>query len=285
MTHTTSLAGNLEFGIGRRMDAGMASARTSHRAFVGASAALFVTSATLTIAWCQSMSAMGSMPMPGGWTMSMMWMRMPGQTWTGAAAAFVGMWVVMMVAMMLPSLVPMLWRYRQAVVSTTGTRLGSLTALVGLGYFFVWSLVGLALFPLGVAMAAFEMELPALSRAVPIVAAVIVLIAGALQFTSWKAHHLACCREAPGRSCTLSADAGTAWRQGVRFGLHCGLSCANLTALLIAAGVMDLHAMTVVTAAITAERLAPTSEPIARAIGAITVGTGLLLMARAAGLG
>jgi predicted metal-binding membrane protein len=32
-----------------------------------------------------------------------------------AAASFLGMWVVMMVAMMLPSLVPMLWRYRQAV--------------------------------------------------------------------------------------------------------------------------------------------------------------------------
>jgi hypothetical protein len=30
------------------------------------------------------MSAMGEMPMPGGWTMSMAWMRMPGQTWPGA---------------------------------------------------------------------------------------------------------------------------------------------------------------------------------------------------------
>jgi predicted metal-binding membrane protein len=36
----------------------------------------------------------------------------PGQTWPGAAASFLGMWVVMMVAMMLPSLVPMLRRYR-----------------------------------------------------------------------------------------------------------------------------------------------------------------------------
>jgi predicted metal-binding membrane protein len=34
----------------------------------------------------------------------MAWMRMPGQTWPGAAASFLGMWVVMMVAMMLPSL-------------------------------------------------------------------------------------------------------------------------------------------------------------------------------------
>ncbi len=88
------------------------------------SALLFAASAAITIVCCQAMSAMEEMPMPGGWTMSMAWMRMPGQTWPGAAASFLGMWVVMMMAMMLPSLVPMLWRYRQAVGSTGETRLG-----------------------------------------------------------------------------------------------------------------------------------------------------------------
>jgi predicted metal-binding membrane protein len=43
------------------------------------------------------------MPMPDGWTMSMAWMRMSGLTWASTAASFLGMWVVMMVAMMLPS--------------------------------------------------------------------------------------------------------------------------------------------------------------------------------------
>jgi hypothetical protein len=43
--------------------------------------------------------------------------------------------------------------------------------------------------------------------------------------------------------------------------------------------------MIVVTAAITAERLAPTAERGTRAIGAIVVGAGLFLIARAAGLG
>jgi hypothetical protein len=43
--------------------------------------------------------------------------------------------VVMMIAMMLPSLVPILWRYRQAVGRTGDTRLGRLTALVGVGPF------------------------------------------------------------------------------------------------------------------------------------------------------
>lgn len=112
----------------------MGSERASQRAFVGVSALLFAASAAVTIVWGASMSAMGGMPMPGGWTMSMVWMRMPGQTWPGAAASFLGMWVVMMVAMMLPSLVPMLWRYRQAVDGTGETHLGRLTALVGVGW-------------------------------------------------------------------------------------------------------------------------------------------------------
>ena len=111
----------------------MVSERASRRTFFGLSALLFAASAVVTSVWSASMSAMGEMSMPGGWTMSMAWTRMPGQTWSGAAVSFLGMWVVMMVAMMLPSLVPMLWRYRQAVGSTGAGRLGRLTVLVGAG--------------------------------------------------------------------------------------------------------------------------------------------------------
>src|SRR6185295_8442546 len=92
----------------------MTSDRASQHAFWGVSALFFAASTAGTIAWCAPMSE-GGMPMPGGWTMSMAWMKMPGQTWTGAVASFLGMWVLMMVAMMLPSLAPMLLRYRQAV--------------------------------------------------------------------------------------------------------------------------------------------------------------------------
>ena len=258
--------------------------RASERAFFGVSALLFAASTVATIVWCASMSAMGEMPMPGGWTMSMAWMSMPGQTWPGAAASFLGMWVAMMVAMMLPSLVPMLWRYRKAVGRTGETRLGRLTALVGVGYFFVWSVFGMAVFALGSALAALEMRLPGLARAVPFAVGVVVLIAGALQFTACKARHLACCREAPARGCTLPADAGTAWRHGLSLGLHCSYCCAGLTAILLGVGVMDLRAMAVVTAAITVERLAPAGERVVQAIGAVVVGAGLLLIARAAGL-
>jgi predicted metal-binding membrane protein len=268
-------------GISRRM----VSHQASRQAFLGVSALIFAASAAVTIVWCTSMSAMGERRMPGGWTMSMVWMRMPGQTWHFAAASFLGMWTVMMVAMMLPSLAPMLWRYRQAVARTGETRLGLLTALAGVGYFFVWAVFGIAAFPAGVALAAVEMQVPALARAVPIAVGVVVLIAGSLQFTAWKAHHLASYREAPERGHPLPADAVTALRHGLRLGLHCGQCSAGLTVILLGLGFMDLRVMAVVGAAITVERLAPDGERVARAIGVVVVGAGLFLIVRAAGLG
>ena len=263
----------------------MMSDRVSENGFFGVSVLLFAASAAITIAWCTSMSAMSDMPMPGGWTMSMAWMLMPGQTWPGAAASFLGMWVVMMVAMMLPCLLPMLRRYREAVDGTGEARLGRLTAVVGVGYFFVWTVFGMAAFPLGVALAAAEMQQPALARAVPIAVGAVVLFAGVLQLTAWKARHLACCREKPGRGRALPADVGTAWRHGVRLGVHCSQCCFGLMAILLVIGVMDLRAMAVVGAAITAERIAPAGARVARALGAVAVGTGVSLIAHAAGLG
>jgi predicted metal-binding membrane protein len=261
----------------------MACERTPPHAFVVVSALLFVASVVLTIFWSASMSAMGDLPMPGGWTMAMTWMRMPGQTWPGAAASFLGMWVVMMVAMMLPSLVPRLWRYREAVAATGETRLDRLTALAGGGYFFVWTVIGIAVFPLGVALAAIEMQQPALARAVPIACGVAVMIAGSFQLTAWKARQLACCRAASALE-SLPVDSRTAWRYGVRLGLDCGRCCGNLMAILLVAGVMDLRSMATVAVAITIERLSPGGDRVARVIGAVAVATGLLLIGGAASL-
>ncbi|MGB9428857.1 MAG: DUF2182 domain-containing protein [Gammaproteobacteria bacterium] len=187
--------------------------------------------------------------------------------------------------MMLPSLVPMLWRYRQAVGGASETRLDWLTALAGVGYFCVWTAFGIAAFLLGAALTSVEMQWPVLARVVPMAAGVVILVAGALQFSAWKARHLACCRQAPGRGRILPADAGSAWQHGLRLGLHCSRCCAGLMTTFLVIGVMDLRAMAVVTAAITIERLAPAGERVARAIGAVAVGVGLFLVARATGLG
>jgi predicted metal-binding membrane protein len=253
-------------------------------AFFGVMASIFVASAAVTIVWCGSMSEMGGMTMPGGWTMSMTWMRMPGQTWPGAAASFLGMWIVMMIAMMLPSLTPMLLRYREAVVRTDGTRLGRLTAIVGFGYFFVWALLGIIIYPLGIALAEIEMRYLPVSYAVPFAAGVAILIAGVFQFTPWKGRYLARCREIPGRgrigasTSALPGDAATAWRHGLRLGLHCSYACAGPMLILLVLGVMDLHVMAIVTAAITLERFASSGQAVARAIGVVTVAAGLFLM-------
>ena len=88
MTDLTSLVTNVGPVIPSIVGARKVSGRNPDGAFFGVSALLFAASAALTIAWCESTSAMGGMPMPGGWTMSMAWMRMPGQTWLGAAASF-----------------------------------------------------------------------------------------------------------------------------------------------------------------------------------------------------
>jgi predicted metal-binding membrane protein len=246
-----------------------------------AAALLFVASAALTIVLCTSMSAMGGMPMPGGWTMSMTWMRMPGQSWPGAATMFLGMWLVMMVAMMLPSLVPLLWRYREAVTTTDETRLGWLTTLVGVGYFFVWTVIGAVVFLLGAVLAAIEMQQPAVARAVPIASGIVVLIAGLLQFTRWKLRHLGCCTARPVRDGTLPDNSAAASRYGVRLGLHCAQCCSGLIAILIVLGVMNLLAMAVVAIAITVERLLPAGKRVAQIIGGLTIGMGLLLIAQA----
>ena len=252
----------------------------SQRAFVGTCAALFAASAALTIAWCGSMAAMHDMPMPGGWSMSMMWMRMPGQTWPGVATAFLGMWLVMMVAMMLPALTPMLWRYLRTNTAMSHAHRGGLTALVGAAYFFVWTLFGAIAFLIGAILTSLEMQLPLLARAVPGAIGAIVLICGVLQFSPWKAHHLACCRGMPDCCKALRADVRTAWRHGLRLGLHCVHCCFGLTTLLLVVGVMDLRAMALVTAAISAERLAPGGVRAAQVIGAVLVAAGFFLIAR-----
>jgi predicted metal-binding membrane protein len=266
---------------GRACSRRMVSERASERLFVGASALVFAASAAATILRCASMASLGTRRMPGGWTMSMAWQRMPGQTWPGAAASFLGMWTVMMVAMMLPSLVPALWRYRRSIGTPDEPRLGVLTALAGAGYFFVWTAVGMAAFPLGTWFASLATQLPAVARAVPTAAGVAVVAAGAFQCSAWKARHLACWHEPPRPGRSLPRDAGSAWRHGLRLGIECVACSAGMTAILFATGLMNLRVMFVVTVTITLERLVPGAERAAQIIGAIVAGTGLVLIVRA----
>jgi predicted metal-binding membrane protein len=227
----------------------------------------------------------GGMAMSGGRIMSTPWIKMPGQTWLGAAGSFVGMWVVMMAAMMLPSLVPALSSYRHAIREPSVPRLDGLTALAGAGYFLVWAAFGAAVYPIGVLLAAAEMRWPSLTRAAPLATGVVLLLAGCFQLTAWKASQLRRCRNAPARGRSPPPpDARRAWRHGLHLGVHCGLCCSGFMLILLATGVMDLGAMAVVAAAITVERLAPRPERAARAAGVVAIGAGALVLARALGV-
>jgi len=181
----------------------------------------------------------------------------------------------------------MLWRYRKSVVRSRGIagmtarQLDGLTAVVSAGYFFVWAALGMAAFPLGISLAEIEMRNPAVASAVPLAVGVIVLIAGLLQFTAWKARQLECCREARACGITPPINVATAWKHGLRLGLQCSACCGSLMVVLMVVGVMDLRAMAIVTAAITLERLAPSSQRVTRLIGIAVVSAGLWIVVRA----
>jgi len=219
------------------------------------------------------------MTMPGGWTMSMAWMRMPGQTWINATAAFMGMWLVMMVAMMLPSLMPMLLSYRRALRTHDQARQALLSALVAAGYFLVWATLGSVAYPLGVGLAAAEMSWPTCARCVPVATGIVLVLAGCVQLTAWKARQLACCR-GPSIAPGAPPDARKAWQHGIRLGIHCASCCSGLMMALLALGVMDLRIMIAIAFGITVERFAPMPARVARLTGACLIAAGLLVIAR-----
>ncbi len=242
-------------------------------------ALLFCASTTLAIVICASMSSKGGMPMPGGWTMSMAWARMCGQTWSGAAAAFAGMWTAMTAAMMLPALLPVLWRWHVVWAGAAPLRF---VVLMGAGYFAVWIAVGMAVYPLGAGVAALLVQLAPLARAAPLASGLIVVLAGGFQLSAMKARYLACCRAMPRcREATPFACFAPLCR-GMRHGVHCCGCCAGLTAMLLAVGIMNGWAMAFATLAIAAERFARDGRQVARIVGALLLVIGIALIVRAA---
>jgi len=205
---------------------------------------------------------------------------MPQQTWYGAAAGYLGMWMAMMVPMMLPSLVPMLSRYRRSVRGADGIHLHGLTALVGVGYFVIWAVLGTAAYAAGAGVMAVEMRWGKVAQWLPVAAGVVLLVAGGVQLTSWKARQLALCREGSRCGCPPAFNALGAWRHGLRLGVRCSLCCGSLMLALLAIGMMDLIAVAAVTLAISAERLAPAPLRVARVAGVAIVVVGVLTIAR-----
>jgi len=227
------------------------------------SAVLFVLNALATLRWARVMAA--GMPMPGEWTLSMVWMAMPGQTRVGAALGFEGMWIAMMATMMLPSLVPTLARTR-------------LDVLASAGYFAVWAAIGAGVYVVGIALAQAEVRWATLARVIPIARGVVLVVAGLVQLTFWKARHLQCYRE----GCLGVAHPGASWRRGNALGSHCALCCLPFMAVLVVAGMMNLAVIAVTALAITVERVVREPALVARLAGLIVIVAGAWEIARAA---
>ena len=256
-----------------------APSRASERATYAAALGVFVFATTLTIFFTRSMS--GGMRMPGNWTMSMMWMIMPGQTWITAAAAFVGMWLAMMVTMMLPSALPMLLLYRRAAGFRGESRLSVLTLAVGTGYFLVWAFFGVVAYLGGEAISRAVMTWMVLSKVIPLAAGVALVLAGLYQLTPLKAACLKHCRDP---LLLVAHHLHGGWRGALRLGIHHGMFCAaccwGLMLIQLVLGVMNVSVMAGVALVIALEKVLPRGEVVARVAGygAVLGGAGLGIM-------
>jgi predicted metal-binding membrane protein len=242
-------------------DEAMATAR-----FVAVCILAFVASVWATVHFCRSMCC--EMEMPGGWTMSMMWMRMRGQTWGSSAISFLLMWLAMMVAMMLPSALPTFVKTRR--------HWGSLCSMAS-GYFAMWAAAGVGIYALGVGFAAVAMQSESFSRAVPLLLSGLLIAAGSIQFTRWKMTHLMRCRSHFG--CATSCPRHeTSFQLGCKQGVACCICCAAPMTVQLALGVMNPLVMIAVAMIIAAEKLLPRPAIVARVVGISTIIAGVAVL-------
>jgi len=234
--------------------------------FIAVCVLAFVAGVSATAYFCGSMCC--EMPMPGGWTMSMMWMRMPGQTWFASAVSFLLMWLAMMLAMMMPSALPMFLKTRLPRASL---------CYMSSGYFAIWLATGVGIYAFGVAFATVAMRSELFSRAVPFLSGASLITAGAIQFTGWKMRHLLRCRSPFG--CAISCpQRETSFRLGCQQGAACCACCAAPMAIQLTLGIMNPLVMIVVAMIIAAEKLLPRPELVARLVGVAAIVGGISTM-------
>jgi predicted metal-binding membrane protein len=122
---------------------------------------------------------------------------------------------------------------------------------------------------------------PMMEPATPIVAAIILGIAGVYQFLPIKFTCLQACRS-PIAFFTQHWRPGIAgaFRMGVRHGLYCLGCCWALMLLLFAGGVMNLLVIVALTVWVIVEKTAPFGEKGARAMGAVLIGMAVWMLVR-----
>jgi len=235
---------------------------------------IFLAAAAVTLHGGRIMG--GGMRMPGGWTMSMMWMVMPGRTAWSTAAMFLLMWQAMMLAMMLPSTWPMLALYRRVALFHESPHATLGTMLAGAAYFAVWLAFGAAAFSGGFGLSQWAMHAPRVSALAPRAAGIALLLAGIYQLTPLKQSCLRHCREPLLLLSHLwKPGLGGALRLGLHHGWFCASCCWALMLIQILVGLMNLAAMAAIAAVIALEKLWKRGPLLSRVVGAASIAAGI----------
>jgi predicted metal-binding membrane protein len=197
----------------------------------------------------------------------------------GGLGFWVTVWVVMMAAMMFPSIAPTVVmyarveeaRHREGQPKETGA-----TALFVVGYLVTWAAVGLIGYAIIEGARALDLEFLAWDSAGPYVAGAAIIGAGIYELTSFKDTCLRKCRD-PLTFLTSNWRDGRlgALNLGVEHGAWCVGCCWGLMAALFAVGVMSIGWMALIAALIAIEKLLPWKQVASRGTAVLLVALGL----------
>ena len=198
--------------------------------------------------------------------------------WTSAEFGLVLlMWAVMMVAMMVPSAIPMTLVY--AAVARKAAREGRQVApasMFVLGYLVVWLLFALAATAAQMSLGRLSLLTPAIASASPVLGGSLLIGAGVYELTPYKHACLAHCR-APAHFIAQHWRAGFtgALRMGLALGAYCLGCCWILMGLLFVGGVMSLAWVAAIATFILLEKTVPFGETGGRVVGAAMILAGV----------
>jgi predicted metal-binding membrane protein len=193
-----------------------------------------------------------------------------------AAPVFLAMWVTMMVAMMFPTIAPIVLLHRMVMRRQNAG--GTPTATFVAGYLLVWTAVGVV--PL-VALLGFG-ELRDGGAWVDRLAGGVLVVAGAYQFTRWKALCQKACRSPLTFLSTHDFGSGLSGtlRAGVSHGLYCLGCCWALMAVLLVVGIMNLLWMAAIAAVFLAEKNWRYGDRLSKIAGTALVVYGIAAMVK-----
>lgn len=193
------------------------------------------------------------------------------------------MWVIMMAAMMLPSIMPAVLSFASMSSWRRAQRLPSVpTSVFILGYLAVWS--GFSVLATLVQWGLLEARLvtPMMASATPLFASALLVVAGLFQFTPLKRACLARCTSPLGFLLAEWRD-GTlgAWIMGLRHGVYCVGCCGLLMTLLFAFGVMNVLWIAALSTYVMLEKTLPQVRWLPFAQGVLLICWGVAVAARA----